>query len=155
MIQVEKRAIGNLTVEFFQMDVRTAITVLTRLTKLVGEPMGIISGSMKDKGESSSSMLDFDITSEGLQAAAKAFVTRLDENEFYDTVEKLVSPLHIQAPGDEGTRPVKLDRDFRGKIGLLFKVVYASLEVNYADFLDESGVLGMLGKRATKSEKLT
>lgn len=132
--------------EFQQFQTTTALSVLAKLTKLVGEPLAIALGSVLQApkqsaelvngvpspvGEPKSSFLDRDISSDAIGKAVKALTERLDETEVIGLVRKLTT---------EGVlcdhKPVIFEEHFRGRMLHLFKVVKAALEAQYGNFSD-------------------
>jgi hypothetical protein len=103
-----------------QFPARKAAKILTRLLKLVGEPLANFGGGL-------STSID-----KVLPLAVRALTEKLDEAEIDQLLTDLLSCVQI----DEGNgfRSLIIDTDFQGKLGAMFKVVAASIEVNYSDF---------------------
>lgn len=108
-----------------------ALKVLTRLTKLVGEPLAQAANGM-----------DKDLA-EVLPRIVHTLIERLDEQE----VERLIKEDLIDAVLFEGV-PVKqiFDLHFQGRIGDLFKVLIEVVKYNYQDFF--KGLAAATGKLA-------
>jgi hypothetical protein len=146
--QVESRTIDGRLYEFYQVSPKIALKVLTRVTKLLGEPLGILGGQLAgSKKDGIAALLEQD-TSELLPKAVSLFVTRLDETEVQQVIDWLLEPVHVQTEDDKGTRRIMFERDFQGRIGHLMKVVLAALEVNFQDFFSENSGLGAIFQRA-------
>jgi hypothetical protein len=145
--QVERRTIDDRVYDFYQVSPKIALKVLTRVTKLLGEPLGVLGGQLAgSKKDGIAALLDQD-TSELLPKAMNMFIARLDENEVQQMIDWLLQPVHVQTPDDKGTRQIMFERDFQGKIGHLMKVVLAALEVNFADFFSENTGLGAIFRK--------
>lgn len=139
-IQVETRDIDGHTYEMFQMSATKSIKVLTRIMKLIGEPIGLLSGGVETK----KSVLDLELNSDILGRALKAIAEKLDEDMILTTIKEILEP--VQCDG----KRILFETHFQGRIGHMFKVVKAALEVNYKDFFDAaSGLAGYVGSIAT------
>lgn len=152
------KEVGDLTVEVFMLPPKQAMKVLTRLTKVVGQPLGALaSGLMGEKpGENAKGLADRDLPPDIIERALVAFTDRLEEDMVTETIDIMFSVVHIQSGDDVGTRPIRMDTDFRGKTLLMLKVFAAALEVNFADFFSAGGGSGgLLAKaRAAMATKL-
>lgn len=169
MKKSEQKDIDGDVYEFFPMPPKVALRVLTRLSKLVLEPLGMFgdaikgdqggnSGAEKSDGERAVGMLDKKSPPDVFAKAAKVLVERLDEDEVTSTIETVLSAttVHVQrvSEGDKGTRPLRFDLDFAGRPGHLLKVFVAGLEVQFGDFFGASGGgLGALVARARQGMK--
>lgn len=137
--QPVKATIDGLVFEFFPLPPRTAIKIMARLTKLIGEPIGALgdaafSGAKgAEKGKILAQILSANLD-DGLAKAMRSLSDRLDEDEVYQTIELMIEGVQGKMPGDQGTRPLNVDVDFEGEIGLLFKVIGKYLEVNFKSF---------------------
>lgn len=142
--QPTRKIIDTITFEFYPLNPRIGLRVLTRIIKIVGEPLGLIGDGVagggkgaEDKSGLLSSIMEKQFAPDVFAKAARALVDRLDENEVIDTVEILLQNVHGQFPGDRGTRKLNWELDFEGDIGLLLQVFIASIEVNFGDFFSE------------------
>lgn len=140
------------------------LKVLTRISKLIGEPLGIAGSILlgadgdvaeapgpEDDVEAGVSALDRDLDDDVLgKVIGKvivAFTNRLDEVEVVDTVKTLLSTVQVQGESDNGTRRIVIDVDFGGaKLLSLLKVVSFAIEVNFSDFLGASGASGLIAR---------
>jgi len=124
-----------------------AMSIITKLSKVILEPIGQALGKqdIKDvlpsralmaldtdnEDEDSDSKLDF-------ANAFKSLADRLDESEIKGIMLTMFKYVHIKT--DSGRFiPVDINRDFRGRIMHMGRVFIASLEVNFADFLSDTG----------------
>lgn len=160
MRESQKKQIDDSEYEFFALPPADALKVLTRLSKLVLEPMGMLgdalsggNGADKKKDDSIVGLLDRKLPPDTFAKAIRAFVGRLDEDEVLATVKIVLAKCYVQGPDDKGTRPIKLDSDFSGRVGHLLKVVAGALEYNFSDFFPASG--GGLGGLLDKMKSLT
>ena len=98
--------------------------VLTRLLKLIGEPLAEL---IKVQGNKEKI---FEI----LPSAIKTLVLKLDDEEVLQLAKELTSAVI------KGNTSATLDREFnlyfRGKYGHLMKVLLEVVKFNYSDFLD-------------------
>lgn len=138
---VQRKVDGSLY-EFEQFGATHSLKILTKLTKLIGEPLTLAFTAMLD-GEkklgaeveapaTKKSILDRKINGKMLGEAVKALVDKLDEDE----VLSLVQQLCAQSLLCDGKKII-FDSHYEGRLGHLFKVLGAALEVQYGDFLGE------------------
>ena len=126
-------------------DIDTATDTLTRLVKLLGEPlvmvlMGAVD-SQKSKGGSGSisGLLNTDIEdikTEAIASAFKGLSMRLNEDEVKQLLRQCCGQ-QLLANGKQ----VVYDEHFMGRIGLLLKCTMQVLRHQYRDFL--GGNLGL------------
>ena len=139
--------------EFLQIPVKQSLRILTRLLKLVGEPMGQAAGAFGNG--TGGNILDREINFDLLGKAMGALTEKLDEDLVVNTISELLE--HVNVKNDGGCF-VRMDMElfFGRRIGHLLKVVRKTLEVNYADFLgDITGVVSSKIAKATTQEKQT
>jgi hypothetical protein len=135
-----------------------SLRVLTRLTKIVGEPLtqavtSIIKGAKEKKSftqlssdepsdEPSDvkkrSLLDADVDFDGLGKAVGLLLSKMDEDDVLDLVKKLTSGPKVICDNN----PVNFGLQYRNNLSHLFKVVAVALEVQYGNFID--GFIGRL-----------
>ncbi len=157
------RTIDGVEFEFYPMSPKLSLRVLTRLTKVLGEPFALvgdlISGLKPEKPDAAAtggelgasggglrSLFDAKLPPEAFAKVARAFVTKLDEAEVVQTVEEVLGSVHGKMPGAAGTRRLMLETDFAGEAGLMLKVFAAALEVNFSSFFAD-GLAGVAGLR--------
>lgn len=104
---------------------RKSLNILTRLFKLIGEPVSTFAGAMEK---------DFSLV---LPVAVKALADRLDESETVSLIEELLKGVTIGG----GSQQPTLDSHFQGQIGHLFKLMAEALKFQYGDFFDVLGSL--------------
>jgi hypothetical protein len=157
--QVENntREIDGMTVEVFLLPPTHALKVLTRLSKIVGEPLGLAAGALLgDKPEESrgdaeappASALQKDIPDAVIGKVLAAFTDRLDEGVVLDTLKLVLANVFVKTDGDAGTRKVNLEQDFLGKTLTMLKVFAFALEVNFSDFFAGASGSGAILKKA-------
>lgn len=133
-IDGQKYEVGHWTVD-------KQIGIMTRLIKLLGEPlamtfMGAMSGGKKDV----KSILETDMT-KGIGEAVRSLVLRLNEEEVKSLLREIATDSIIC-----DNKPFDYNTHFMGRIGHLLKVVMFSVRHQYADFLDVlPGLGGVLG----------
>jgi Phage tail assembly chaperone protein, TAC len=136
-MRAETRIIDNRTYEFFFLPPKDALRTLVRILKIVGEPIGAITDLFSSFDGKSLDMKISELPPGIINNAVTALVNRLDEDQVMQIIEDLMGSTHVKTENDRGTRPIQFAVDFCGRIGHLFKVVKASLEVNYADFFGD------------------
>lgn len=116
---------------FSQFGPKLSLKILTRLVKIAGEPLAIAISSAQTKD--GKIKLDKDIDPDILGRAARALSERLDEDEVLSLIEQLTSGDAVTCDG----KKVDFNSHYDGKLGHLFKVFGAALEVQYGNFFDE------------------
>jgi len=133
MIHTREITVDDKSYSVTQFSASKGMKMLTRLVKILGEPMAAFFSDPDAEME-----LAF-------PAALAALSDKLDEDVVLQTVKELVESLTTS----EG--PVQFDTYFAGQFGHLFKVLGKILEVQYGDFLS---VLVVKGSAAhAKKEK--
>lgn len=94
-----------------------ALKLLTRLVKLIGEPMSMLYGDSEAKVASV------------LPKAVNALAMRLNEDEVLGLTQELLKGVLYRGQN------IQFELHFQGRLGHLFKVLGATLEVQYGDFL--------------------
>lgn len=149
-LELVDKIVDGRTYAFEQLNTTTALKVLAKLTKIIGEPLMIGLGSLPKKEQprpltaagvpaplpepvKKKSLGDFDLTelkTDVLGRAVAALTDRLDETEVVALVRQLTSEKVLC-----DNAPVVFDSHFRGQTAHLFKVLMAALEAQYGDFL--------------------
>ncbi len=129
-----------------------SVKVLTRLMKIISEPLGKALGSMESGESKAESFLNQEINGDLVGKAIVALGERLEEETVWNTIVELLSTVE-KANEHNGFSKVTVDVDFRGKIGHLMKVVAKSIQNNYHDFLGQ--VLGGLKDLQAAQPKTT
>lgn len=114
---------------FVQFSTTAALKTLTRLTKILGEPLAIALGGA-DMGDTKTSIGDWDLSGKTMGAAMKALVDRLHEDEVLSLVKLLAADNVLQNGGK-----IVFDDFYRGKMKLLLKVFQTALVVQYGNFI--------------------
>jgi hypothetical protein len=139
-VNVKTKTIDGRRFEFFPMPAPRSIKVLTRLIKIIGEPAGVLASDYSD--QKPKSIMEYQLDESMISKAIGALTERLDEDIVLDTIHEIIRPVFVDG------RRILFEQDFDGRIGHLFKVLFAALEANYSDFFDGSiGGLGSLLQR--------
>ena len=125
--QPEKIIVDNETYIVGLMDPKTALRILTRLTKLLGEPLVAFLSNV-DPADPKKSILDSQISPDVIANALRGLVGRLDEDMVIETAEQLCTVVLYKG------KPVQFDTHFMGRIGHMVKVIGKVLKVQYSDF---------------------
>jgi len=123
------KEIDGQTYEIWHLPTEQAIKMLTKLTKIVGEPVGKAVSGLKS---SSGSILDADVDYDFIGAAIGILTNKLDEDEVLGIVKTILKYVNKKTEKG-GFIEANLD-DFQGRIMHLLNVVRASLEHNFSDF---------------------
>lgn len=157
--QVENntREIDGMTVEVFLLPPTHALKVLTRLSKIVGEPLGLAAGALladkpaESRGDAEAppaSVATKDIPDAVIGKVLAAFTDRLDEGVVLDTLKLVMASVFVKTGDDAGTRKVNLEQDFLGKTLTMLKAFAFALEVNFSDFLAGAAANGAILAKA-------
>lgn len=102
-----------------QFPATKAMKMLTRIVKLIGEPVSVLSDGFNSDAK------------EILPKAVRALAERLDENVVEQTVKDL-----LRSVFQGGTCVAdRFDTHFQGRIGHMFKLLAEVLRYQYGDFL--------------------
>ena len=127
--------------QFGYWDVDTSTEYLTKLIKLLGEPIAMTLLGVVDAKEPGKSLMDVDMDSVKAEAIAKAFqglATRLNENEVKEILHQCQKGVLCNG------KAIDYNAHYMGKIGLLLQVSLANLKHQYADFLGDGLGLGAI-----------
>lgn len=117
--------------EFQQFNTTTALKVLAKITKLIGEPLAIALGS-SFKVSPKENMLDKELDTDVLAKAVRALIQRLDEDEVVWLVQKMTAESVLC-----NNQKIIFDLHYKGEILThLPKVLKAAFEVQYGNFTD-------------------
>lgn len=124
------KEIDGQTYEIWHLPTEQAIKMLTKLTRIVGEPIGkAVSGLKSDNGSILEADVDFDFIGE----AIGILTNKLDEDEILGIVKTMLA--YVNKKNEKsGFVGVSLEIDFQGKIMHLLNVIRAALEHNFSDF---------------------
>jgi hypothetical protein len=129
VVHTKSVTVDSETYEVTQFGASKGMKMLTRLTKILGEPMGMLFA--EDNAE----------VDKALPLALKALSDRLDEEMVLDTVKQLLTGIR----NHDGE--IQFETHFAGRLGHMFKLLSKVLEVQFGDFL---GVLGVKGSGIPK-----
>jgi hypothetical protein len=96
-----------------------AYKLATKLTKMIGEPLGTMAGSMGDEAKSATA----------LPMAIKALTTNLADDDSLVLIKALMETVTFE------NKPLNFESHFQGRLGLMLKLVAKVVEVQFADFM--------------------
>lgn len=138
MREPQRTTIGDVQYTVTPMSPIAASKLLTRLLKIVGEPIGKLAGMKKDGAKG---LLDQEIDGTLISEALSALTEKLDENELEAILKKILSPEHVtfSTDGDNYKKLTSIDGHFSqyGEMAGMFKLARFVLETNYSDFLKD------------------
>jgi hypothetical protein len=121
-----KRTIDGDEYEFEQFGAKQSLRVLMRLSKLVGKPLMLSMGAIKqEEGKKK-----FDANALG--EAAKVLFDGMDENGTIELIEMLTAE-KVLCNG----KKIKFDEHYEKKLSHLFNVLATALDVQYGNFIEE------------------
>lgn len=133
-MQLGEATIKGQKYQFGYWDVDTSTSYLTKLLKLLGEPLAMaLLGAIEAK-EDGQSLMDVDMDQLKGEAIAKAFqglAARLNENEVKEILRQCQKGVMCDG------KQIDYNTHYMGKIGLLFQVSLANLKHQYSDFLGD------------------
>lgn len=136
--EIQTIDIDGRSYEISQMAPTKSLKTLTRLTKILGEPMILAISSIfkNSKGKITQedvkkSILDRSIDISSLSDAVRVLISRMDEDEVIGLVKILTT---------DGVlcdhKPIIFDVHYMGELPHLMRVMIAALGVQYGNFLD-------------------
>jgi len=117
----------------------SASKLLTRLLRIIGEPVGKLAALKKQEG--AKNLLDTEIDGNLIGDALSSLTEKLDENEMESILKRIISPDHVtfSTDGNEYKKLMSIDGHFSqfGGMAGMFKLARFVLETNYSDFLKD------------------
>lgn len=110
-----------------QYTARNAVALLVKLSKIIGKPLGILTGQTEKDSEAVKKKL--------IGEAIDALTSNLEADETITLIEQILKGVSI-IDGDTN-RPLVFDIDFAGRLGHLFKLLKEVLMFQYSDFLGD------------------
>jgi len=143
MRQLTDKFVDGEAYQVSQFGASQGLKVLTTLTKLVGPSISMAFGAEGQTSETAQA--------EVIGRAVNALCEKLDEEKVLNLIKTLIDTALV----GEGKKIV-FETHFQGRLGHLFKVLKAVLEVQYGDFLSDlknlsAGVMPEEGFRPMKS----
>jgi len=141
--QFIEKIIDGETYLFFYLRPRNSVSLLGRISKIIGPTLG---AALPEEDIKISDIMDVDIS---IGNITRVFFDRLDCNEIQEIIDVLFTQVSHKGKG-----PLSQDNTyddlFSGKLKHLAKVVGASLEVQYGDFFGGKSVMEGLLERAKR-----
>lgn len=139
MREPQKTTIGDVHYIVTPMSPIIASKLLTRLIKIVGEPIGKLATLKKQEG--AKSLLDSELDGKLIGEALSALTDKLDESEMESILKRIIAPEYVTFSTDGGDfkKLTSIDGHFseHGGMAGMFKVARFVLETNYSDFLKD------------------
>lgn len=139
MREPQRTTIGDVQYSVTPMSPIVASKLLTRLIKIVGEPMGKLAALKKQEG--AKSLLDSELDGNLIGEALSALTDKLDENEMESILKRILAPEYVtfSTDGDKWEKLMSIDGHFSAHNGMagMFKLARFVLETNYSDFLKD------------------
>lgn len=120
---------------FSQFGAKQAVKYMTRLARIAGKPVALALGSLD--GGKGKDVLDRNIKTDVLARALEALTMNLDQDETLALIEGFVGNDAVICDG----KRIIFDTHYEGRLGHMFKVLKAALEVQYGNFFEELIVL--------------
>jgi hypothetical protein len=127
--ELAEKLIDGEKYEFMQFGAKKSIKLLTRLLKVVGEPLSLAVGAANGGG----SLFEKQLNPDMLGKAVACLVEHLEEDEVLDLIEEFTGKDNVLYKGMK----INFDSHYEGKLPHLFKVLTAALEVQYGNFFGE------------------
>ena len=132
---------------FYQLNPFKANRLLIKLVKIAGPALGSLANSKDVKGVQGLMDSDFDA-----KALLDSLCDKLDEDQVDSIFKELLSQVHHSGEGSL-EKEAACDVFFKGKINLMYKVVFAALEAQFGDFFGANGVFAGLKVQGLKQGK--
>ena len=142
---VEKTIDGEIYT-FHQMDPMTSVMVLTKILKMTGTSIGMTTEQIGNVDNFMDAEVEDVVTKIDIGKIVAALCDRLNEDDIKQIIYTMISQVHHRGAGELSKC---FNVHFKGRISHLFKVVYAAMEVEYADFFGEGSVLQGFLKRTS------
>ncbi len=117
-------AVGDRRYQTTQYPATKGLKLLTRLSKIVGKPLGMFASRLDEKA-----------TPDLIGNAIEAMLAQVDEEIVVKLVDDILSSTQIIE--NSTYRPINFNIDFAGSYGHLFKVIKEILSFQYSDFFGE------------------
>ncbi len=135
MIETKEKTINGSKYSVTQFTAFKALRIQNKLIKLLGPSLGCVFSSYDPKDPD-----------KGLPLALKMLAEQLDEDVFENLVIEILQT--TRKSGHELKRDL-INMEFSGKLNELFLVLQFVLEVNYADFFSEGGIITNLLEKSS------
>ena len=128
--EMMSKVIDGSTYEFSQYGANESVRMFLRVSKIIGTPMSMLGNIDMKEGK-----VSIELNGGMIAEAVDALMRRADENEVLDIFQKLCSK-DVLCNGGK----IDFNLHYQGRLPLMFKVLYAALEVQYGNFFDAFGV---------------
>ena len=116
---------------FHQFGAKQSLKNLTKLMKIIGEPLAAALTSFKPVP--GKKMLDGELNIEAMAKAVGILMSKMDDPDVLDLIEDLCGNDHVLVDG----KKIVFDTYYSQNLGLMLKVLRAALEVQYGNFFAE------------------
>lgn len=103
-----------------------AFKLATRISKIIAEPLAAMAVDQKDGAK----------VEQALRAAMKAFTANIHEDSVWDMVVQVLGTVTAIEGKKSFAIPSAMELYFRGRMGLMMKVVSAAMEFQFRDFFE-------------------
>lgn len=124
--QLVEKYVDDESYQISQFATTESLKVLTRLSKILGPSFSVAMAGSK--------ISDPKAQTELFGKAVSELTSRLDEEEVIALIKKLIDCC-LRGEG----KKINFELDFQGRLGHLFKLLKAVLEVQYGNFFQELG----------------
>lgn len=121
-------SIGEEKYQFVKWNAEEALDVLLDIVPLVGKPLGAAASAFAGGGDS---ILDKDVDPNAIGAIIESLTSNFNKSTVKSIIIKLCSD-QVMCDG----KVVKFKSHYTDRMGLVFKVCQANLEVQYGNFFD-------------------
>jgi hypothetical protein len=144
MVKTESTTIDGKNVRVVQLPARRALALKTKLIKLFGAPVARLIGSTPLSGVVS--QLEKQVNADTLVPAIEQLVGTLSPEHFFQLILECFASTTVESENGEhlGVSETSFDVLFSGNLPLMYKALWFTLKVNYADFFGERGIGGVL-----------
>ena len=130
---------------FYQLGAVASNKLLWRLKRIVGPSLAALFNNAN--GEGLDALLNSDIDYEEI---LNGFYERATEAEVDYVTQKLLSQVCHSGDGEISKC---IDSHFKGRLSLMYKVLWEALKHEYSDFLGEGGIVASLKLKAVGNPK--
>lgn len=139
----EEKEVDGVRYQMNHYSASKGIRLLAKLLRVAGKPVSLVMAGG----------VDAEVKPEVIASAVEALAFSMEPKDFEDLCKELIEGTFIY---DEGKmRSIVFEKDFSGRLGHLFKVLFQILKFQFQDFLGEvAAAVPGLATKETKAHKL-
>lgn len=149
-LETKEKQIGEHIVLVTTLTATRAVKLQVKLVKLLGPSFGALFSSLDLKKIKAGKFTESDIKLEMISTAFEKLSDKLDPDEFDALLFQILA--NTKVDGKDVSSAVVFNSVFTGELMLMYRVLLFSLEVQFSNFFEESGI-GTLLKSVKKKQE--